>query len=47
MMIYFILTIFLHEFALEIPGDHESLVMGQSSITPKIDKEFQQILVTT
>ena len=22
-----------------IPGDHESLVMGQSSITPKVDEE--------
>ena len=29
----------------DIPGDHESLVMGQSSITPKVDKEFLQILV--
>ena len=24
----------------EIQGDHESLVMGQSSITPKVDEEF-------
>ena len=28
-----------------IQGDHESLVMGQSSITPKVVYELQQILV--
>ena len=30
----------------KLPGDHESLVMGESLITPKVVKEFQQYLMT-